>query len=59
VSRPGSQGGKADVQEEETGAGTPVAAGIQVQATKERLAEITSGRAILQQGLVATCKDLP
>ncbi len=33
-------------------------AGIEIQAPRERLAEITSGRAHLQQGLAATCKDL-
>ncbi len=33
------------------------AGGIQVQASKERLAEITSGRSLFQQGLVATCED--
>ena len=28
-------------------------------STYTRIAEITSGRAIFQQGLAATCKDLP
>ena len=28
-------------------------------STYARVAEITSGRAITQQGLTATCKDLP
>jgi hypothetical protein len=31
--------------------------GIGVQASRERLAEITSGRASDQQGLTTTCKD--
>ena len=34
-------------------------AGVGVQAPRERSAEITSGRAISQQGLAATCKDPP
>jgi hypothetical protein len=29
----------------------------EVQASRERFAEITSGRAITQQGLAATCED--
>ena len=28
-------------------------------STYTRIAEITSGRSIFQQGLAATCKDLP
>lgn len=36
---------------------TQPAAGVGVQASRERYAEITSGRAILQQGLTTTCKD--
>jgi hypothetical protein len=32
---------------------------IGARASKERHAEITSGRAITQQGLAATCKDPP
>jgi len=32
-------------------------AAVQVQASRERLVEITSGRAISQQGLAATCED--
>ena len=43
--------------EEETGKSTLRPAEIKAQASWERLAEITSGRASLQQGLVATCKD--
>lgn len=34
------------------------ATGILAQARRERFAEITSGKAYFQQGLVATCKDL-
>ena len=33
------------------------AAGVGVQACRERFAEITSGRSYTQQGLTATCKD--
>ena len=33
------------------------AAGVKVQASRDRHAEITSGTTIVQQGLVATCKD--
>ena len=33
------------------------AAGVGVQAREERLAEVTSGRVIAQQGLAATCND--
>ena len=32
-------------------------AGVRDEASKERFAEITSGRAEWQQGLVGTCKD--
>ncbi len=32
-------------------------AGVRVQAPGERLVEITSGKAISQQGLATTCKD--
>jgi len=58
-SRPCQIGGKAGVLWEETGKGTGGDAGVWGQASKERLAEITSGRATIQQGLVTTCKDLP
>ena len=51
--------GKADVLWEETGRCTTETAGVGVQAPGERLAEITSGRTISQQRLVATCKDPP
>ena len=50
--------GKADVVREETATCTSRATAVRVQASRERLAEITSGRAIIQQGLAATCKDL-
>src|SRR5262245_1789395 len=56
--RPGPNGGKADVLREETGMCTSGAAGVEVQARRERCAEITSGRSSSQQGLTATCKDL-
>ena len=49
--------GKADDVEEETGKCTLRPAGIRAQASWERLAEITSGKANSQQGLAATCKD--
>ena len=51
--------GKADVVGEETGMSTSQTAVTGARASKERHAEITSGRAISQQGLVATCKDRP
>jgi len=50
--------GKANALGEETGACTLGAAGIGVLTRRERSAEITSGRAVAQQGLAATCKDL-
>ena len=49
--------GKADDVGEETGKSTQRPAGIMAQASWDRLAEITSGKAIAQQGLAATCKD--
>jgi hypothetical protein len=55
--RPGPNEGQVDVVEEETGRGTPRAAGVGVQARTERCAEITSGRSFSQQGLTATCTD--
>jgi hypothetical protein len=51
--------GKADVLGEEMGRSTPGTTEVRDQAPGERLAEITSGRSISQQGLAATCKDLP
>jgi hypothetical protein len=43
--------------EEEPGKCTQRTAGVWAQASEERFAEITSGRARWQQGLVATCRD--
>jgi len=57
--RPVAQSGKAKALREETSECTLEAAGVGVRAREERLAEITSGRAIAQQGLAATCKDRP
>ena len=51
--------GKADVVGEETGMSTSQTAVIGARASKERHAEITSGRTISQQGLATTCKDPP
>jgi len=58
---PGSldRAGKADAVGEETGMSTPQTAVIGARASKERHAEITSGRTISQQGLATTCKDPP
>jgi len=50
---------KAEASWEETGKCTKRTAGVWVQASGERFAEITLGRAISQQGLATTCKDLP
>ena len=49
--------GKAVGMREETGMSTVYAAGIGVQASRERFAEITSGTAEFQQELAATCID--
>ena len=57
--RPSRNLGKADVVGEATGKCNLRAAAVRVLASRERLAEITSGRAIPQQGLTATCKDPP
>jgi len=57
VRRPMSLLGKADVAGEVTGARNLPTVVVGAQASQERLAEITSGRARWQQGLVATCKD--
>ena len=56
--RPVPHVGKAVVLWEETGTRTTGAAGVEVQARRERFAEITPGRSSSQQGLAATCKDL-
>ena len=57
--RPSPNVGKAEALQEETSASTAGSAGVGVQASRERSAEITSGRASMQQGLTATCKDRP
>ena len=57
VHRPDPHSGKVVVPGEETGRCTPGAAGVEVQARRERSAETTSGRTISQQGLATTCKD--
>jgi hypothetical protein len=51
--------GKAEVIWEETGRGTRGDAGVGGQASKERLTEIKSGRATIQQGLATTGEDPP
>ena len=51
--------GKADASREETSTGTVGTAGVGVKASKEGFAEIASGRCRSQQGLTATCEDLP
>ena len=56
--RPGALPGKAEASWEETGESTTRATGVWVQARGEGFAEITSGRAISQQGQTATCEDL-
>ena len=43
--------------EEDPGKRTQPTAGVWAQASKERFAEITSGRSRWQRGLVATCTD--
>ena len=55
--RPDPNEGKADVVEEDTGRGTPRAAGGGGQARRDRDAERTSGRSCSPQGLTATCPD--
>jgi len=57
--RPVQQSGKAVVLWEEMGKCTTGAAGVWVQARRERFVEITPGRSYFQQGLTATCKDPP
>src|SRR5262249_55429287 len=52
-------GGKADVPREVTSVSTSGTAGVGVQASGERSAEITSGRSRPQLGLTATGKDPP
>lgn len=55
--RPGPNVGKADVLWEGTGKCTTRAAGVGVQARRERFAERTSGRSYSQPGLTATGED--
>jgi hypothetical protein len=57
-SRPAAETGKADVLWEEMGMSTIGATGVRVQAPRGGSAEMTLGKAIFQQGLTATCKDL-
>lgn len=57
--RPVFNSGKADASRVETSTCTVRTAGVGVQASKEGFAEIASGRCRSQQGLTATCKDLP
>ena len=59
LSRPAAHAGKVVVVREATGTCTSRATGVEVQASRERHAEITSGRARTQQGPTATCKDPP
>ena len=54
--RPGPNVGKAEALWEETGRRTAEAAGVGVQASRERFAEITSGRSFDQQWVVQTAK---
>ncbi len=49
--------GKANALGEVTSTCNLEAAGVGIQARKERSTEITSGRAAYQQGLTATCED--
>ena len=57
VRRPIPLLGKADVAGEVTGTCNLQTVVAGAQASQEGLAEITSGRARWQQGLVATCQD--
>jgi hypothetical protein len=57
VRRPITLLGKADAAGEVTGKGNLQTVVVGAQASRERLAEITSGRTYCQQGPVATCKD--
>jgi hypothetical protein len=51
--------GKADDMEEVTSKSTPYPTVAEVQTSKQRLAEITSGRPHSKQELAITCKDPP
>ena len=57
--RPVFNSGKADASREETSTCTVGTAGVGVQASEDGFAEIASGRCRSQQGLTATCTDLP
>jgi hypothetical protein len=57
VRRPIALLGKADAAGEVTGKSNLRTVVVGAQASRERLAEITSGRSRWQQGLVATCPD--
>ena len=57
VRRPITLLGKADAAGEVTGKSNLRTVVVGAQASRERLAEITSGRSRWQQGLVATCRD--
>ena len=57
VRRPILALGKADVAGEVTGTSNLQTVVVGAQASQEGLAEITSGRARWQQGLVVTCED--
>jgi hypothetical protein len=57
-SRPPQPGGKAAAFEEATSTSTRGSTGVGVEASRDRFAELTSGRSLIQQGLTATCKDL-
>ena len=59
VRRPITLLGKADAAGEVTGKSNLRTVVVGAQASRERLAEITSGRSRWQQGLVATCSDSP
>jgi hypothetical protein len=50
--------GEADAEWEETDEGTAQSWRGRDPSTYTRIVEITSGKAISQQGLAATCKDL-
>ena len=56
-SRAGPDMAKADVLWEGTGVCTRGTTGVWVQASGERFAETTPGRAMSQQGLATTCTD--
>jgi len=55
--RPYPNGGKAAALREETGKGTAGTAGVESEASRERCAEITSGRSAEPAGGGPTCPD--